>query len=155
MHHTGNPRCKTHCKTRQPLYLLSFITNAHKFATLGLLRARWARCLSAHRAAVHHRLLARGEDRLPASPHHGGAAAPRFKCEPKAACPPHALPSALALPSAALSASSFHSSRGARDEGTQPEGSANPNPASAYSGGSCGPAPPPQNKYNMESWFLV
>ena len=136
MHHTGNTRCKTHCKTRQPLYLLSFITNAHKFATLGLLRARWARCLSAHRAAVHYKLLTRGEDRLPgpASLHHGGAAAPRIKCEPKAACPPHALPSALALPSAALSASS--SAAGARVEGTQPEGSANPNPAAAYSGGS-------------------
>ena len=37
-----------------------------KLATRGLLpNARWARCLSAHRAAVHHRLLARGEDRLP------------------------------------------------------------------------------------------
>ena len=106
MHHTGNPRCKTHCKTRQPLYLLSFIRNAHKFATLGLLpNARWARCLSAHRAAVHHKLLARGEDRLPASPHHGGAAAPRFKCEPKAACPPHACRQRLRspqLPSAPL-----------------------------------------------------
>ena len=41
-----------------------------KLATRGLLpNARWARCLSAHRAAVHLRLLVGGEDRLP-----GGAA---------------------------------------------------------------------------------
>ena len=37
-----------------------------KLATRGLLPlARWARCLSAHRAAVHLRLLVGGEDRLP------------------------------------------------------------------------------------------
>ena len=123
MHHTGNTRCKTHCKTRQPLYLLSFIRNAHKFATLGLLSAtlgllsaRWARCLSAHRAALPSKLLTRGEDRQPgpASLHPGGAAAPRFKCQPKAACPPHALPSAPALPSAALSASASAAGPGLR-----------------------------------------
>ena len=96
--------------------LFSFIPNAYKCASLGQLSARWARCLSAHRAALPSKLLTRGEDRQPgpASLHPGGAAAPRFKCQPKAACPPHALPSAPALPSAALSASASAAGPGLR-----------------------------------------
>ena len=109
-----------------------------KLATRGLLpNARWARCLSAHRAAVHLRLLVGGEDRLPGAAANQMAAPQRhdsnvnqkrrvrrMRCRQRLRCPQR--PCRLRrMPAAGL-----------WDEGTQPEGSANPNPAPAYSAGS-------------------